>query len=203
MSTPIVRFHRSLAKVSRKLRGGLLGAGVAGLSLLGGYQAQAATWTDIDMLASALMQVGTKVSVVRQCNRKGLYGFYEPRADKIVLCMNNINHKDPDAVWDTLAHEATHKMQACRDGFALPDSLASRMYRDLGSLKPASIKDLQAYPSTQARYEVEARWMELQQPHVVVKLLKLACDKASLNGPGAGIGGGRRNKEQPFPAQQP
>lgn len=129
------------------------------------------------MLVSLLQGVGTKVHAVRNCGKKGILGFYQPRSDDLVLCMNYVNGKDPDSVWDKLAHEATHKMQACLGGFAISDRYVGRMYRDLGALKPGSLNSLQAYPSIEARYEVEARWMELQQPHVVLHALRTACSR--------------------------
>jgi hypothetical protein len=40
------------------------------------------------------------------------------------------------------------------------------------TVNPTSVDEIQAYGSWNKRQEIEARWMEFQQPELVVELLK-------------------------------
>jgi hypothetical protein len=81
-------------------------------------------------------------------------------------------------LWDTLAHETTHKMQACLGGFLMPPTHVGAMMRELKAIYPETLKDLDIYSSGEMRYELEARWMELQTPATVIQLLVNACRRA-------------------------
>jgi hypothetical protein len=68
-------------------------------------------------------------------------------------------------------------MQACTGDHALNDSYISRAYRELQSINPTSVSDIQAYGSWNKRQEIEARWMEFQDPLFVIEILKGNCSK--------------------------
>ena len=141
--------------------------------------AMAGTWTDIDALKEAVGKTGTKV-VERRCDDKSmqaLYEFEKDKIDQITICINNINKDDPDEYWEALAHEATHVMQACTGDYAIDDKYISRIYRELQSVNPTSVADIQAYGSWDKRQEIEARWMEFQQPADVIDLLIRNCSE--------------------------
>ncbi len=138
---------------------------------------QAGTWTDIEILKKELQRTGTS-TIEAKCNEKGVLSFYEYEKDKkdqITICINNIAKDDPDAYWEALAHEATHVMQACANGNAVNDDHIARIYRELQSINPTSVEDIQEYGSWNKRQEIEARWMELQQPGFTIEMLKELC----------------------------
>jgi hypothetical protein len=66
-------------------------------------------------------------------------------------------------------------MQGCLDGNVIDDSRIGRVYRELKEINLTSYKDLKSYESKDRREEVEARWMELQLPKVVINMLRKAC----------------------------
>ena len=143
--------------------------------LLAPWQAaRADSVVDVQGLLQALQSAGTEIAA-GNCNQKGLYGFYRPKDDQMVICVNNFVQKDPGYLWDVLAHESTHKMQACIGGHIMPSTHVGRMMRELRATNPETLNDLAAYPSAQFRLELEARWMELQAPQDVITLLKAAC----------------------------
>jgi len=155
----------------------ICGTSLALFSLTGGLPAQANTMTDMETLLKTLSALGTTIKA-GNCGRSNLYGFYVPKGDQLVICADSIADKDPAVVWDTLAHEATHKMQACIGGYLMPSTHVGAMLRQLQAIFPETLKDLEAYPSQQMRYELEARWMELQTPATVLQLLVAACRRA-------------------------
>jgi hypothetical protein len=136
--------------------------------------ARADSRVDVQALLQALRSAGTEIAA-RNCNQKGMYGFYQPEGDQMVICVDNFAQKDPGYLWDVLAHESTHKMQACIGGYIMPSTHVGRMIRELRSTMPETLRELAAYPSVQFRLELEARWMELQAPQDVITLLKAAC----------------------------
>jgi hypothetical protein len=50
--------------------------------------------------------------------------------------------------------------------------------REIQSIYPEALKDLDLYASGEMRYELEARWMELQTPATVFQILVNACRRA-------------------------
>jgi len=142
-------------------------------------KASAGTWTDVESLIKEINNTGTSVTE-ETCSDKNIHGFYElekDKVDQITICVDNIDKEDPDQYWETLAHEATHVMQACTGDHALNDSYISRAYRELQSINTTSVSDIQAYGSWNKRQEIEARWMEFQDPLFVIEILKGNCSK--------------------------
>jgi len=147
------------------------------MSLNPSQSARAATQEDIDEIKGVLESMGTSV-VEESCDEEGLYGYYEyeeDKVDQITMCTNTLTEGDLDEYWETLAHEATHVMQACNDGHVIDDAHIARVYRELKEINESSFKDLRSYKSREKRDEVEARWMELQLPDVVIDLLRQTC----------------------------
>lgn len=156
---------------------------LAGAALLAGTcltpAGLAGTWTDIDALKEAISKTGTTIAEER-CSDETTQAFYEfekDKIDQITICINNIDKDDPDEYWEALAHEATHVMQACTGDYAIDDKYISRIYRELQSVNPTSVSDIQAYGSWDKRQEIEARWMEFQQPGDVIDLLISNCSE--------------------------
>ena len=176
-SVPLHRFASRHRGILSHLTKAICGASLALFSLTGGLPAQANTMSDMETLLKTLSALGTTVKA-GNCGRKNLYGFYVPKGDQMVICADSIADKDPAIVWDTLAHEATHKMQACIGGYLMPSTHVGAMLRQLQAIFPETLKDLEAYPSHQMRFELEARWMELQTPDTVLQLLVAACHRA-------------------------
>ncbi|MFM8675421.1 MAG: hypothetical protein ACKOCA_10520 [Vulcanococcus sp.] len=106
-------------------------------------------------------------------NLLGYYQYEEKKVDQIVLCTNNIDVNDSDDVWEVLAHETTHIIQACDqtgEGQAFNDAYFPRIYRELQQLNPSSVGDTALYGSWSKRQEIEARSMELLPPEAVIAL---------------------------------
>jgi len=163
--------HRGICS---QLTKAICGASLALFSLVGELPAQANTKADVETLVNTLVASGTKVKV-GNCQRKNLYGFYLPKEDQMVICADSLAGKDPGILWDTLAHETTHKIQACLGGFMMPPSYVGSMIRELRAMYPETMRDLELYNSSRMRYELEARWMELQTPATVLQLFNGAC----------------------------
>lgn len=141
--------------------------------------ALAGSWTDVEALKETIGKTGTRVAE-KACTEKTTQSYYEfekDKIDQITICINNINKDDPDEYWEALAHEATHVMQACTGDYAIDDKYISRVYRELQSINPTSVEDIQAYGSWDKRQEIEARWMEFQPPGDVIDLLTSNCSK--------------------------
>jgi len=139
--------------------------------------AAAVTKADVRSLKALLNSMGTSV-INRRCSEENLFGYYElsgDTIDQIIICTNNHRKGDLDQYWETLAHESTHVMQGCLDGNVIDDSRIGRVYRELKEINLTSYKDLKSYESKDRREEVEARWMELQLPKVVINMLRKAC----------------------------
>ncbi len=147
------------------------------LTLISCPPARADSLPDLQMLVQTLADFGTRV-VPAECKQEGLQGFYEPAKDRIVICTDALTDQDPASVWDVLAHEATHKMQACVGGFLMPPTHVGRMMRQLRATYPETLLDLNAYASAESRAELEARWMQLQPPEFVLQVLVAACRRS-------------------------
>ena len=145
------------------------------LALAGSASAQtppAGSWQAIDSLRDQLEARGVRV-VQDDCRRlPNMLGLYHPPSDRIVICRA---HGDPAAVWDTLAHEATHRMQACRGGSITRPELQPAMARTLARTHPEELVSLGAYPPGQRLAELEARYTAKLEPAQVLQLLQRYC----------------------------
>ncbi|MFM7312240.1 MAG: hypothetical protein ACKO0M_03575 [Cyanobium sp.] len=140
--------------------------------------ASAATQVDIDTLVEVIRSAGSEVVERKDCGKNllGYYQYEEKKVDQIVLCTNNIDVNDTDQVWEVLAHETTHIMQACDSldgGMAFEESFFPRIYREVQELSPSSIDDTAAHYGTwNKRQEIEARYMELLPAKDVIELFQ-------------------------------
>ena len=83
---------------------------VFGFGVTSAAPAHSRNWEAIDVLRQRLEAKGARV-VQRDCDSlPRVQGLYHRPSDQIVSCRV---HQNPAAVWDTLAHEAAHRMQAC------------------------------------------------------------------------------------------
>lgn len=153
----------------------IIGA-LAGLSLA--LPVQAATWDEVKELADLVAGTGTTVEA-RVCQRPGIYGYYHFNAsqdiDLLVICSNTVDMNDVDMVWEVLAHESTHVMQACNGNYVVKDSYVPRLARELQTYAPQSWATLQQYPIDKRRSEIEAFWMELREPEFVMDWVRDFC----------------------------
>ena len=162
----------------RQLTALALGIGL-GLGLLQAVPPAAAnTLADIQRLEELINATGTETQVRDDC-RANHAGYYE-RDDKgtarLVVCRNTVDMADVEAVWEVMAHEGTHVMQACTGAAALQDAQIPRTMRELRSLAPHYAKLLnEGYHPRDQRLEAEAFWMELQAPEVVIGLFESNC----------------------------
>lgn len=131
----------------------------------------AATWADIDALRTLLEASGSPV-LQKDCGRRGLQGLYHQPSGTIVVCRV---HRDPQGVWNTLAHEATHRMQACAGGPISRPGLRQAMARTLAAWAPQEWRSLQAYPRGQQLAELEARYTARLPPVQVLQLFRRYC----------------------------
>ena len=137
------------------------------------------TFKQINEFVDLIEQTGTDV-VYTNCkedfNKPDVYGFYifdaETKVDHLILCKDHIDARDPAAIWETLAHEVTHVMQACHGGPVLKDEAIDRV---LARMPEDDLEVLQQYPDEKLRIEVEAFNMENEDPALVVELFKRYC----------------------------
>lgn len=141
--------------------------------------AAATTWEAIDALRARLASAGVTV-VQRNCSRRGLQGLYHSRNDTIVICRA---HRTPAAVWNTLAHEATHRMQACAGGSITHRHHHRAMASTLASYSPNDLRSLQSYPRGQQLAELEARYTAQLPPEQVLQLFDRYCPPFSASQP--------------------
>ena len=133
--------------------------------------AQAGSWSDVDALRERLELNGVRVTQ-GDCQR-GLQGAYDSRRNYLIVCRS---HRTPRQVWNTLAHEAAHRMQDCAGGMiSRPEHLQS-MVRTLAKYSPQDIASLRAYPRSQHNIEIEARYTAKLPPHQVLQLFDRYCD---------------------------
>ena len=132
---------------------------------------RAASWEAIDVLRNRLTQAGVTV-VQRDCSRRGLQGLYHPRSDTLVICRS---HRSPAQVWDTLAHEATHRMQRCAGGPISNRRHHRAMYSALARSHPAEVRSIRVYPRQQQLAELEARYTAKLSPRDVLQLFERYC----------------------------
>jgi hypothetical protein len=156
-----------------------LTAAIAAIALAA--PSMATSWTDIEELTDLVKDTGTKVES-RDCpeGRLGYYQFDKANnIDLLVVCKNNVDMKDSDAVWEVVAHEATHVMQACQGGPVIADNYVPRVLRELQETAPHYYAVLQEYRGDHKRVELEAFWMELRTPAVVMDWMVTYCFQES------------------------
>lgn len=140
--------------------------------------AAASTLANIQRLEELINAAGTETQVRDDC-RPNHAGYYERDGkgiDRLVVCRNTVDMADVEAVWEVMAHEGTHVMQACTGGPALQDAQIPRTLRELHSLAPHYAKLInEGYHPRDQRLEAEAFWMELQDPELVLALFARNC----------------------------
>lgn len=143
------------------------------LALLGSTSVYARTWDNVDALRSRLERNGVRVTQ-GDC-RRGLQGAYDARRDVLIVCRA---HRTPGQVWNTLAHEAAHRMQDCAGGLISRPEHRQAMVNTLARYSPEDISSLRAYPSSQHNIEIEARYTAKLPPQQVMQLFDRYCSKA-------------------------
>lgn len=143
--------------------------------------AQSGSLQDSVMLMKLVEATGTTVSINKNtfdesCTGKaGYYVFEKNVNDVMVVCEDQVNIKDADALWETVAHESVHVAQACNGGAYFQAKYHPRMLRELRSLAPHYAEQLIGYRGDHQLKELEAFWAELQTPETVISMIKEAC----------------------------
>jgi len=139
---------------------------------------------DLDDLLDLIKQSGTEVVARTNHQERGcleVTGFYtfdkDKKIDRLTICKDNVSMDDPEQVWEVVAHESTHIMQACVGGLAFVDEEHPTMARALSVKAPHYAKLVDGYSSEDALHETEAFWMELQHPSDVVGYFRNSCFK--------------------------
>ena len=68
--------------------------------------------------------------------KEGYYSFDPDVEDLFVVCSDNIDTDDPDAPWESVAHESTHVMQACSGGLVFDQKYLPRTFRKIERKAP-------------------------------------------------------------------
>jgi hypothetical protein len=139
---------------------------------------RASTIEDIRQLENLINASGTETLVSGDCppNHAGFYENDGRSIDRLVICKRNVDMGDVEAVWEVMAHEATHIMQSCTGTTAIADDQMPRTYRELQTMAPHYAKLIHSqYSSSEQRLEAEAFWMELQTPPLVMELFQRNC----------------------------
>ena len=142
---------------------------------------QAGSFQDSLKLMDLVKETGTQVSINSNsfdplCKDKaGYYQFEKGKIDLLAVCRDQVNVKDPNELWETVAHEAVHVAQACNGGAYFKPEYHPRMLRELRSLAPHYAKMLQTYRGDHQLAELEAFWAELQTPETVISMVQTAC----------------------------
>ncbi|MCS5700551.1 hypothetical protein NZK32_16030 [Cyanobium sp. FGCU-52] len=131
----------------------------------------AAGWRDVDRLRDLLEATGTRV-LQRDCPQRNLQGLFQHASGTIVICRV---HRDPAEVWNTLAHEATHRMQACAGGSLTRPELHASMARTLAAYAPEEFRALRLYRPAERLSELEARYTARLPPDQVLALYRRYC----------------------------
>jgi len=140
--------------------------------------AAASSLEDIRALEDLILAAGVATHVADDCpaSHAGYYEKAPAGQHRLVLCRNVVNLADIDAVWEVMAHEATHIMQACTGSTAIADEYMPRTFRELRTMAPHYAKLIdRGYPNDDQRLEAEAFWMELQTPPTVMGLFRQLC----------------------------
>jgi len=160
-------------------------AALLALVAASGRPAAAAGLEQVRQLENLINASGTQTVVSSDCppDHAGYYENDGRRIDRLVICRQQVDLGNLQAVWQVMAHEATHIMQSCAGSPALPDALMPRLKRELNALAPEASRLIQAaYSRAEQRLEAEAFWMELQPPALVLELFRRNC-AAYLQGP--------------------
>jgi len=144
--------------------------------------AMAGTWKDINQLSILVQATGTEI-VHSNCEGSN-FGYYQYNHDKgidrMTLCINKLNIKDNNAVWETLAHESTHVAQSClHSGYIFEAKYSPRIFRAIRAEAPHYAKILEGYASSDRLTEAEAFYMELRPPAEVKQMIIDACEITS------------------------
>jgi len=138
---------------------------------------------DVNDLIELIRSSGTKVVKSKECDGKYL-GYYQSptkdgKGDVLVICSNNIDMKDMSALWETVAHESTHVMQACHGGMLWKSEYHPRMLRNLKEQSPHYAEILNEYRGAEKMSELEAFDMELKSSSEVKQLFQEFCLSAN------------------------
>jgi hypothetical protein len=142
---------------------------------------QAGSRQDAMTLINLVKETGTVVSMNSNSfdpnckDNAGYYVFQKDVEDAMIVCRDQVNVKDPNELWETVAHESVHVAQACNGGAYFKPQYHPRMLRELRSLAPHYAKMLQGYRGDHQLKELEAFWAELQTPETVISMVKSAC----------------------------
>ena len=155
----------------KRLKKLLLSAGVVSAGVgLSTSEVYASRWSDVDALRLRLERNGVRVTQA-DCKR-GLQGAYDSRRNFLIVCRA---HRTPAQVWNTLAHEAAHRMQDCAGGLISRPEHLQAMVNTLSRYSPQDIASLRAYPRSQHRIEIEARYTAKLPPQQVMQLFDRYC----------------------------
>lgn len=157
-------------------------ASAAAILLVGAMPAKAGSDQDSRRLIELVEGTGTQVSFNtnefdKNCKGKnGYYTFAKDKVDYMAVCVGQTDMKNPDEVWETVAHESIHVAQACLgQNPLLPPKYHPRLLRELRTLAPHYAKQLVGYSGAAQLKELEAFWAELQAPSRIIELFKIAC----------------------------
>jgi hypothetical protein len=167
-----------MASVFPDCRWALLGAAAIATVGCGLSPVAASTLEDLRKLENLINATGTQTVVSTECppDHAGYYENDGQAVDRLVICQKMVDLADVEAVWEVMAHESTHIMQACRGSHVIDDAQMPRTVRQLQALAPHYAKLIgESYPTDEQRFETEAFWMELQPPARVIGLFRLHC----------------------------
>ena len=135
---------------------------------------QARSWAEVDALRWRLERKGVRGSQT-DCQH-GLQGAYDSRRNSLVVCRA---HRSPGQVWNTMAHEAAHRMQDCAGGPISKPEYTQTMLSTLRRYSPEDVAALRSYPRRQHRSEIEARYTAQLPPQQVMRLFDRYCGARS------------------------
>ena len=147
-------------------------------AVLGATPVLATSWEDTTDLARIVESTGTTIVSSDDCARgvQGSYKYSDQRSiDVLTICKNNIDHTDPDAVWEVMAHESIHVAQACLGDNLYKDEYIPRIFRTLRTDAPHYARLLNNYPDDHRLREAEAFYAELLAPNTVKEMVAKAC----------------------------
>ena len=145
---------------------------VLGVGVSSAAPAHGRNWDAIDALRQRLEAKGARV-VQRDCDSlPRVQGLYHRPSDQIVICRV---HHTPAAVWDTLAHAAAPRMQACYGRSLTRPALHRQLARPLARRYPHELASLQLYPASRRLSELEARYTAKLDPDQGLSLFQRYC----------------------------
>jgi hypothetical protein len=157
-------------------------AAAALLTIGAAVPVQAGSLQDSLTLMKLVKETGTDVSINsntfdESCTGKaGYYLFEKDVSDLMVVCEDQVNIKNADELWETVAHESVHVAQACNGGAYFQAKYHPRMLRELRSLAPHYAEQVtNEYRGNHQLLELEAFWAELQTPETVQEMVAAAC----------------------------